>query len=54
MVQLIFESNVTQASKLPLMKVCENVQKMKKCTFFLALHTHIFLFFVLDCSAMQG
>ena len=42
MEQLIFESNVTQASELPLMKVCENVQKMKKCTFFLVLHTHVF------------
>ena len=47
MEQLIFESNVTQASELPLMKVCENVQKMKKCTFFLVLHTHyMFCLFV--------
>ena len=46
MEQLIFESNVTQASELPLMKVCENVQKMKKCTFFLVLHTHMFILFV--------
>ena len=58
MEQLIFESNVTQASELPLMKVCENVQKIKKCTFFLVLHTHVFfvcflLVFFIGIHSMQ-